>query len=181
MRDLMGTAGVRVVGESLLDIVARPNGTVLEHAGGSAASVAVALARLGRPVQFLTALGDDEQAAVLAHLVNQSDVGIVGDPHTVSRTATALATIGIDGSASYEFDIEWRLGALLDVSPAAVHTSSTGAPLEPGAVQVQSLLEHLRPNATISYAINARPALTGAVPRLVSRPGADPPYKEELL
>lgn len=167
MRDILDPAGVLVVGESLLDIVARPNGTVLEHAGGSAANVAVALARLGRPVRFLTALGDDEPGAVLAHLLSQSGVGIVGDPHTVSRTATAMATIGADGSASYEFDIEWRLGALPDISPAAVHTSSIGAVLEPGAAQVQGLLRHLRANATISYDINARPTLTGTGPRLV--------------
>ena len=67
----------------------------------------------------------------------------------------------------YEFDIEWRLGVLPDISPAAVHTSSIGAVLEPGAAQVQGLLKHLRANATISYDINARPTLTGAGPRLV--------------
>jgi fructokinase len=163
----MSTASALVVGESLVDIVARPNGTVLEHAGGSAANVAVALARLGRPVQFLTALGDDEHGAVLSRLLSQSGVGIVGDPHTLSRTATAVATIGADGSAAYVFDIEWRLGALPDVSPTAVHTSSIGAVLEPGAAQVYSLLGQLRPDATISYDINARPALTGAGPRVV--------------
>jgi fructokinase len=78
-----------------------------------------------------------------------------------------MATIGIDGSASYVFDIEWRLGALPDISPTAVHTCSIGAVLEPGAAQVRSLLEQLRPDATISYDINARPALTGVGPRLV--------------
>ena len=58
LRDIMSTCSVLVVGESVIDIVARPNGTVLEHAGGSAANVAVALARLGpSPSQFLTALG----------------------------------------------------------------------------------------------------------------------------
>lgn len=163
----MSTAGVLVVGESLVDIVARPNGTVLEQAGGSAANVAVALARLGRPVQFLTALGDDENGAVLAQLLHQSGVEIIGDPHTLSRTATAMATIGVDGSASYVFDMEWRLGALPDITPAAVHTCSIAAVLEPGAAQVQSLIDQLRPDATISYDINARPALTGAGPRLV--------------
>jgi fructokinase len=160
-------ASVLVVGESLVDMVVRPNGTVLEYAGGSAANVAVALARLGRPVQFLTALGDDKQGAVLAYLLNEAGVAIVGDPHTVSRTATATATIGIDGSASYVFDIEWSLGALPDIRPAAVHACSIGAVLEPGAAQVHSLLEQLRPDATISYDINARPALTGVGPRLV--------------
>ena len=163
----MSTASVLVVGESLVDIVARPHGTAGKRAGGSAANVAVALARLGRPVQFLTALGDDAHGAVLAYLLNQSGVGIVGDPHTLTRTATATATIGTDGNASYVFDIEWRLGALPDISPTAMHTCSIGVVLEPGAAQVKSLLKQLRPDATISYDINARPALTGAGPRLV--------------
>jgi len=167
LRDVAGTASVLVVGESLFDLVTRPHGTAYKRAGGSAANVAVALARLGRPVQFLTALGDDEHGAALAYLLNQAGVGIVGDPHTLSRTATAMATIGIDGNASYVFDIEWRLGEIPDVSPAAVHTCSIGAVLEPGAAQVQSLLERLRPDATISYDINARPALTGVGPPLV--------------
>jgi len=167
MRDLMSPASVLVIGESLVDIVARPHGTAGKRAGGSAANVAVALARLGRPVQFLTALGDDAHGAVLAYLLDQSGVRIVGDPRTLTRTATAMATIGADGNASYVFDIEWRLGALPDISPTAVHTCSVGAVLEPGAAQVRNLLKQLRPDATISYDINARPALTGAGPRLV--------------
>jgi fructokinase len=85
-------AGVLVVGESLIDVVQRPDGTVVEHAGGSAANVAVALARLGRPVQFLTAYGDDPHGAVLARHLNQVAVGVVGDPHSVDPTATAVAT-----------------------------------------------------------------------------------------
>ena len=36
-----------VVGESLIDIVRGPDGSTVEYAGGSAANVAVALARLG--------------------------------------------------------------------------------------------------------------------------------------
>ena len=36
-------------GESLVDIVRGADGSTVEYAGGSAANVAVALARLGRP------------------------------------------------------------------------------------------------------------------------------------
>src|SRR3954452_14183697 len=160
-------AGVLVVGESLIDIVERPDGTTLEHAGGSAANVAVALARLGRPVQFLTALGDDEHGAVLARHLNQSAVGLVGDPHSLDRTATARATIAADGGATYTFDIDWRLGDVPDLQPVAVHACSIGAVLETGASDVRRLLERLRPNATVSYDVNARPAVTGAGPEVV--------------
>jgi fructokinase len=160
-------AGVLVVGESLIDIVQRPGGTSVEHAGGSAANVAVALARLGRPVQLLTAYAADERGGVLARHLNQSAVGLAGDPHALDRTATALATLAADGSASYAFDIVWRLNPLPDIAPVAVHACSIGAVLEPGAADVRRLLEGLRPHATISYDVNARPAVTGAGPEVV--------------
>src|SRR5690349_17367258 len=160
-------AGVLVVGESLIDIVQRADGTTVEHAGGSAANVAVALARLGRPVQFLTAYADDVHGAVLARHLNQSAVGVAGDPRSLDRTATAMATLGVNGSATYTFDIQWRLNPLPDLSPVAVHACSIGAVLEPGADEVRRLLERLRPHATVSYDVNARPAVTGAGPDLV--------------
>jgi fructokinase len=160
-------ASVLVVGESLIDIVRRPDGSTLEHAGGSAANVAVALARLGRPVQFLTAFGDDDHGAILARHLNQSAVGLAGDPRALERTATALAEVGADGGAAYTFDIAWRLNPIPDVSPVAVHVCSIGAVLEPGASDVRRLLERQRPRATISYDVNARPALTGTGPDVV--------------
>jgi len=159
--------GVLVVGEALIDIVQRPDGTTVEHSGGSAANVAVALARLGRPVQLLTAYGDDERGAVLARHLNQSAVGLIGDPHSLERTATAAATLGPDGGAAYTFDIDWRLNALPDPSPVVVHTCSIGAVLEPGASDVRRLVEALRPRATVSYDVNARPAVTGSGPDVV--------------
>lgn len=156
-----------MVGESLIDIVQRPDGTTVEHAGGSAANVAVALARLGRPVQFLTAIGDDEHGTALSRHLNQSAVGLAGDPHSLDRTATAVATIGADGGATYTFDIEWRLNPPPDLAPVAVHACSIGAVLQPGADDVRRLLEHLRPNATLTYDVNARPAVTGGGPELL--------------
>jgi fructokinase len=160
-------AGVLVVGESLIDIVQRPDGSTVEHAGGSAANVAVALARLGRPVLFLTAYADDERGTALSRHLNQSAVGMAGDPHSLERTATASATLAADGSATYSFDIEWRLNPLPDITPVAVHACSIGAVLKPGADDVLRLLEKLRPHATVSYDVNARPAVTGAGPDLV--------------
>jgi fructokinase len=159
--------GVLVVGESLIDIVERPDGSRVEHAGGSAANVAVALARLGRPVELLTAYGDDARGAVLSRHLNQSAVGLAVDPHTLERTATASASLAGDGSASYTFDIEWRLGRLPDLVPVAVHTCSIGAVTEPGADAVRRLLARLRPQATVSYDVNARPAVTGTGPDLL--------------
>jgi fructokinase len=164
----MGTmADILVVGEALVDIVRRADGSTVEYAGGSAANVAVALARLGRPVALLTAFGDDRRGAVLARHLNQSAVGVVGDPHRLVRTSTALATLAGDGSASYTFDIEWRLDEIPDVTPRLVHACSLGAVMAPGAVEVRRLLGRLRPGALVSYDVNARPAVTGVGPEVV--------------
>ncbi|MDF1604755.1 carbohydrate kinase [Nocardioides sp. YIM 152315] len=151
-----------VVGEALVDIVRAAGGATVEHPGGSAANVAVALARLGRPVRFATAWADDERGAVLARHLAAAQVELAADPHVLARTSTATATLGADGSATYEFDLEWRLGPVpTEPPPLVVHACSLGAVLEPGADAVLGLVERLRDVATISYDVNVRPAVTG--------------------
>lgn len=152
---------VLVVGESLVDIVHAADGSTREYAGGSAANVAVALARLDRPVRFVTAWADDEHGRVLAEHLDGAGVRLATDPHVLARTATAAATLGADGAATYEFDLEWRIGPVDVEPPRVVHTCSLGAVLEPGAADVVALVSRLREVATISYDINARPAITG--------------------
>src|SRR6478736_4612434 len=131
---------VLVVGESLVDIVHAADGQSVEYAGGSAANVAVALARLGRPVRFVTAWADDQRGRMLAAHLEEAGVELASDPVVLERTATAAATIGSDGSASYDFDLDWRIGGVDRVDPVAVHVCSIGAVLEPGASQVLELL-----------------------------------------
>ena len=161
---------VLVVGESLVDIVNAADGETKEYAGGSAANVAVALARLGRPVRFATSFADDDHGRLVAEHLGSAGVTLASDPGAVSRTSTAEATIGVDGAADYEFDLEWRLNPVeSDPDPLVVHTCSLGAVLSPGADDVVALLERLREVATISYDVNARPAITGTGPDLIDR------------
>jgi fructokinase len=154
---------VLVVGEALVDVVRAADGSTSEYAGGSAANVAVALARLGRPVRFATSFADDAHGALLREHVERAGVSFATDPLVVDRTSTALATIGADGAARYTFDLEWHLGQLLEQPepPLAVHVCSLGAVIEPGRDEVRELVERLRPAATVTYDINARPAVTG--------------------
>jgi fructokinase len=162
-----------VVGESLVDVVTDASGTTVERPGGSAANVAVALARLGRPVRFVTSYADDARgAAVAAHLAG-SGVVLATDPHVLARTSSAAATIGPDGSASYEFDLDWRIGPVpLAEPPRFVHVCSIGAVLAPGANDVLALLgrlDTLESGTTVTYDVNARPAITGTGPEVVGR------------
>lgn len=151
---------VLVLGESLVDVVLDPDGGRREMPGGSAANVAVALARLGRPVRFATAYADDRLGRVLADHLAASGVEPAGDPHVLARTSTAEATLAADGSASYVFDLEWRLGALPDLAPRAVHVCSIAAVLDPGCRDVVAALQRFG-GALVTYDVNVRPSITG--------------------
>lgn len=153
-----------VVGEALVDVVHRSDGSITEFPGGSAANVAVALARLERPVLFDTCFADDHYGGMLRDHLDRAGVRLAGDPGSVDRSSSAVATIGADGAASYVFDIDWRLNPLAlpeDAEPVAVHTSSYGAVLPPGSDDVLAAVEQVRNTAIVSYDINARPAVTG--------------------
>ncbi|GAA5144344.1 carbohydrate kinase [Nocardioides marinquilinus] len=165
-----------VVGESLVDVVLGRDGGRTERPGGSAANVAVALARLGRRVRFVTSWADDERGRLLAQHLADAGVELATDPLVLERTSSAVATIGPDGSASYDFDLDWRIGPadLADGPdggpPAFLHVCSLGAVLEPGADDVVALLDRVDPAATtVTYDVNARPAITGTGPETVGR------------
>ena len=100
---------VLVVGESLVDIVATLSGAPHEYAGGSAANVAVALSRLGRPVRLATSYADDAHGQMVSAHLAGAGVTLACDPYAVEHTSTAMATIGTAGAARYTFDIDWRL------------------------------------------------------------------------
>ncbi|SEJ35044.1 carbohydrate kinase family protein [Demequina mangrovi] len=153
---------VLVVGEALVDIVVRPDGTE-EHPGGSPANVALGLARLGREADLLTRLGLDPHGALIATHLQDSGVTIAPGSGGPGSTSVATATLDAAGAASYEFDIDWRInpGIRMRNMPLAVHTGSIAAVLEPGATDVKRLVQALRAGATITYDPNARPSLMG--------------------
>ena len=164
------TDDVLVMGESLVDVVRAADGSVNEHVGGSAANVAVALARLGRPVRFATSFADDAHGRMVAGHLDRAGVRLANEPHSIARTSTAVATLDADGAAHYEFDLEWLLDPpTVQAAPAVVHVCSLGAVLSPGSDVVHAAVSRLRGSALISYDINARPVITGTGPDLLER------------
>jgi fructokinase len=165
-----------VIGEALIDIVER-QGQRTEHVGGSPLNVAVGLARLGRGVDFLTHIGDDQRGRRIVDHLNNSGVRLVSDSTSAERTPTAVATLDQSGAAQYVFDIDWRLTGTPEVTPPlVVHTGSIATVLEPGCRATAALLDTYHPSATVTFDPNVRPALIddrdaarGRIDRLVER------------
>ena len=160
-------SGALVIGEALVDVVHRPDGSVAEHVGGSPANVALGLARLGRDAHLLTRFGDDEYGRrVRAHLEG-SGVQIVAGSQAPGRTSSAVATLDGSGAATYVFDLEWSLPATpLPPEPLVVHTGSIAAVLQSGASTVERIVHGAHRHATISYDPNLRPDLMGSAHRV---------------
>jgi len=159
---------ILVVGESLVDVVKKSDGSVEEHAGGSPANVAVALARLGARVEIATAYAEDRLGRLLDAHFTESGVGLAGDPHVLGHTSSAVATIDDTGAATYLFDIAGELAVPAPTeAPMLIHTGSLATVLEPGAKVISETIARLAPTATVSYDINARPAATGVGAELV--------------
>ncbi|MCG5431046.1 carbohydrate kinase [Mycobacterium sp. MYCO198283] len=149
-----------VIGEALIDIVVRGDEQPREHVGGSPLNVAVGLARLGRPVDFLTFIGDDERGRRIASVVSDAGASLVAGSMTADRTPTARAVLDARGSAGYDFDIEWRCPDTVDLPPPLLaHTGSIASVLDPGCLAVAALFETYRASATLTFDPNVREAL----------------------
>jgi len=160
-----------VIGEALVDVVRRADGSTSEHPGGSPANVAIGLARLDRGVDLLTWYGADAHGRVLADHLTGAGVDIVPGSDTAERTSVATAVLDTAGVASYVFDLSWHVPDSWSAPPAppvVVHTGSIAAILEPGGADVSRILAAHRDSATITYDPNMRPSLMP--PADVTRP-----------
>ena len=135
-------AQVLVVGEALIDVVHRQDGTVDEHPGGSPANVAITLGRLGRPVELLAWLGEDAYGSMIRRWLGASGVALAPGSTGAAQTSIATAQLDEKGAASYDFEIEWRMPADVDVpqSTVAIHSGSIAATLAPGGDDVVALM-----------------------------------------
>src|SRR5262249_44626184 len=114
---------ITVVGESLVDVVARTGHDELTvHPGGSPANVAVALSRLGQRTALVTQIGADDYGALIRTHLEGNGVEVILAGPAGQPTSRALATLDAQGAASYEFDLSWDVrGLRLAEGSAAVH------------------------------------------------------------
>jgi len=158
-----GDEHVLVVGEALIDVVHRADGTVDHLPGGSLANVALTLGRLERTTTLATWIGDDDAGATIRRWLGESGVELAPGSTGAASTSTATARLDAEGAATYDFEVEWRVpaGTAVTLATLAVHTGSIAAVLEPGASAVYALVKAARATATITYDPNVRPALMG--------------------
>lgn len=160
-----------VIGEALVDEVVRIGQDPVPHVGGSPLNVAVGLARLGHPVQFLGRYGQDVYGGLVAEHLRRNSV-LAPLPPDGLPTSVARANLHGDGSASYDFALDWELPQLTGPSggshPAGpdllaattlLHSGSIATMLDPGAQQVLVAVTAMHPRATISYDPNCRPSI----------------------
>lgn len=152
-----------VIGEGLVDVVQRTSG-IEAHVGGSPLNVAVGLARLGHPVQFVGRYGRDAYGESVAAHLKASSVMLPQAPDSLP-TSVATALVDDDGAATYTFDLAWELPGLAEHLPfmlqgtTLLHTGSIATMLAPGAADVLAAVEHSHPAATISFDPNCRPSI----------------------
>lgn len=158
------TGHALVVGEALIDVVRRPDGTETAVPGGSPANVAIGLGRLRREVELLTWIALDDYGRMIREHLEASDVTVVRGSESAIHTPVATALLDETGAAQYNFDLTWAVNpnAAITRKPHVVHTGSIGAILPPGAAEVLRLLTQHRQTATITYDPNIRPALMGS-------------------
>jgi len=136
-----------VIGESLIDLVQRNDGSSREHVGGSPANVAVGLARLGHDITFATSLGHDDRGARIASHLHREGISLTQGSQGNEGTSTSVATstLSASGAATYSFDLTWELPEMPELKPPTrmshVHTGSIAATLEPGASAVLAAIQ----------------------------------------
>lgn len=145
-----------VVGEALVDVVGDD-----AYVGGSPLNVAVGLSRLGVAACLHARVGDDDHGALIASHLDEAGVERCPTFVDSGRTSTAAATVEADGSASYEFDLDWRIDEP-DVSEATlVHTGSIAAVLEPGGSVARAAIRAAGPATLRSFDPNIRADIMG--------------------
>lgn len=120
---------------------------------------------------------------IAAHLAADGVTPVL--PPDDGRTSVATVTLDERGAASYDFDLDWSLPAVDEItaalaaasagahdpasSPSLAHIGSIATTLQPGATTVLDLVTRLRPGSTITFDPNARPTIVGDVAYAVAQ------------
>lgn len=155
-----------VIGETLVDIMHKSDGSMSRLPGGSPANVAVGLSRLERSVTLATHIGNDEGGKALQWFMDQNKVSLAPQSVAGEVSNTAEATRQDDGSVTYKFTVDPQIPQPLPevtAATAVVHTGSLAALAEGQKnTHLVPYLTAARQHATISFDPNIRPEVMGS-------------------
>jgi fructokinase len=156
-----------VAGESLIDLLVRPDGAVEAVPGGGPYNTARALGRLGAPAAFVGRLSNDRFGGLLRAGLGADGVDLRWAIATDDPTLLAVAELDESGAATYRFHDQGSAAAGLAIGdlpaelPAdvgAIHVGTLGLVLEPMASAVEALVARAPGDALVFVDLNIRPA-----------------------
>jgi fructokinase len=157
-----------VCGEALIDMVTTGDGTRRPTPGGGPFNTARALARLDVPVAFLGHFSTDEFGRMLADELAADGASLALATFGREPTTIAVANIGTDGLAVYDFVIQGTsapnltldmIPAELPVEVTAVHLGTLGLVLEPMASSLTALVRREQGRRLVMLDPNIRSVL----------------------
>jgi fructokinase len=167
-----------VCGEALIDMVLSADGTRRPAPGGGPFNTARALGRLGVPTAFLGHFSEDQLGRMLADRLAADGVSLALASFGPEPTTVAIANIGKDGLAEYEFVVDGTSAPNLtremvpgELPPEvnALHAGTLGLVLEPMASSLSELVERENGRRLVMLDPNIRPVLA-----------TDPQYRPRL-
>ena len=164
----MSASTILVAGESLIDLIVRPDGSVSAHPGGGPYNAARTVARLGGRCAYLGVLSDDRFGRRLSDALVAD--GVLPDALVTTDLPTTLAVAELDerGAASYRFYFDGtsapsltpeQLTGRVPADVAAFHVGTLGLVLEPTAATLEALAVELSSRALVLVDPNCRPAV----------------------
>lgn len=157
-----------VCGEALMDVYVHestPTGLLLDaRVGGSPFNVAVGLARLGQPVQFLAGLSQDVPGERLMQSLQDEGVGTALVVRSPAPTTLSVVTVGRTGVPSYAFHGHGAADRMLDAAalpalPAEARVLQFGSytmVVDPVGRALRGLAARERERRLVTYDPNVR-------------------------
>jgi fructokinase len=155
---------IAVIGEALIDLVARPDGSLLPRPGGAAFNTARTLGRLEYPVTYVGRLADDGFGVLLRDSLSRDGVRLGLPAPAGEPTSLALVDLDDAGSPRFRFyltgtSVPGLTSIALPADITVVHAGSLALAVDPIASAIEALvLRDLPPGVLVMIDPNCRPS-----------------------